>query len=111
MPDDDAAEQQPLTVEIYDDDGVPVIVVRGELDVYSAPSLDAAVDEALRDGARSLVLDMGEVGFIDSSGLRSLIRARKEAGDGSDAVRIRNAQPATVRLLDITGLTDHFPPA
>ena len=73
----DAAEPQPLTVEVQVDDGVPVLVVRGELDVYSAPSLDAAVDQALRDGARSLVLDLGEVGFIDSSGLRSMIRARK----------------------------------
>ena len=119
MTEDDAAQQslseatepQPLTVEVQVDDGVPVLVVRGELDVYSAPALDAAVDQALQDGARSLVLDLGQVGFIDSSGLRSIIRARKEAGDGPEAVRIRNPQPATVRLLDITGLTDHFPSA
>jgi anti-sigma B factor antagonist len=107
----DAAEPQPLTVEVQDDDGVPVLVVRGELDVYSAPALDAAVDEVLQNGARSLVLDLGDVGFIDSSGLRSMIRARKEAGSGTDAVRIRNPQAATVRLLDITGLTEHFPTA
>jgi anti-sigma B factor antagonist len=88
-----------------------VLVVRGELDVYSAPALDAAVDQALEDGARSLVIDLGEVGFIDSSGLRSMIRARKQAGSSPDAVRIRNPQPATVRLLDITGLTEHFPTA
>jgi anti-sigma B factor antagonist len=120
MPDDDAAEPQslndtaeaqPLTVEVQDDGGVAVLVVRGELDVYSSPALDAAVDQVLGDGARSLVLDLGEVGFIDSSGLRSMIRARQQAGSSPDAVRIRNPQPATVRLLDITGLTDHFPTA
>jgi anti-sigma B factor antagonist len=120
MPDDDAAEPQPLndaaephplTVEVLNEDGVVVLVVRGELDVYSAPALDAAVDEVVQDGARSLVIDLGDVGFIDSSGLRSMIRARKQAGSSSDAVRIRNPQPATVRLLDITGLTEHFPTA
>ena len=122
MPDDDAAddaaepqslneaaEPQALSVEVQDDGTVCVLVVRGELDVYSAPALDEAVDAALQDGARRLVLDLAEVGFIDSSGLRSMIRARKEAGSGPDAVRLRNPQPATVRLLDITGLTDHFP--
>ena len=120
MPDDDAAvpqsmneavDAQPLTVDVQDHDGVRVLVVRGELDVYSAPALDTAIDQALEDGARSLVIDLGEVGFIDSSGLRSLIRARKQAGSSPDAVRIRNPQPATVRLLDITGLTEHFPTA
>jgi len=107
----EAADAQPLTVEVHDDDGVRLLVVRGELDVYSAPALDAAVDQALEDGASSLVIDLGEVGFIDSSGLRSMIRARKQAGSSPDAVRIRNPQPATVRLLDITGLTEHFPTA
>jgi anti-anti-sigma factor len=120
MPDDDAAEPQslnetaeshPLTVEVLNDDDVAVLVVRGELDVYSAPALDAAVDRVLQDGVRSLVIDLSDVGFIDSSGLRSMIRARKQAGSSPDAVRIRNPQPATIRLLDITGLTEHFPTA
>jgi anti-sigma B factor antagonist len=98
-----------LSVEVTAEDGVPVLVVRGELDAYSAPTLDAAVEKALGQGAVRLVLDLGEVGFIDSSGLRSMIRARKQVGDEPEALRIRNPQPTTVRLLDITGLTDHFP--
>jgi len=106
---DEAAEV--LAASLIDDGGVPVLVVRGELDAYSAPTLDSAVDEALQSGVRSLVLDLAAVGFIDSSGLRSMIRARRLFGDDSGALRIRNAQPATVRLLDITGLTDHFPRA
>jgi anti-anti-sigma factor len=51
------------------------------------------------------------VGFIDSSGLRSMIRARKQVGDDESALQIRDPQPATVRLLEITGLTAHFPVA
>ena len=98
-----------LSVDLTEDGDLTVLTVRGELDAYSAPTLDAAFDEALSGGAQRLVLDLSDVGFIDSSGLRSMIRARKQVGDAPDALRIRNPQPATVRLLDITGLTDHFP--
>jgi anti-anti-sigma factor len=106
MTDDAPAD---LTVEVTEEGAATVFTVRGELDAYSAPTLDAAFDEALSNGARRLVLDLSGVGFIDSSGLRSMIRARKQVGEAADALTIRNPQAATVRLLDITGLTEHFP--
>jgi anti-sigma B factor antagonist len=98
-----------LTVELETGTGVPVLVVRGELDAYSAPTLDASVEAAIARGSRRLVIDLEDVGFIDSSGLRSLIRARKQLGDEPEALQLRRPQPATVRLLQITGLTEHFP--
>jgi anti-anti-sigma factor len=104
---DDAATD--LSVDLTEEGDLTILTVRGELDAYSASTLDAAFDQALAGGARQMVLDLSEVGFIDSSGLRSMIRARKQVGDAPQALRLRNPQPATVRLLDITGLTDHFP--
>src|SRR6266498_2635143 len=96
-----------LSVEVQTDQGVPVLIVRGERDAYSAPTLDAVVEQVLATGAQRLVLDLGDVDFIDSSGLRSMIRARKQVGDDASALQIRRPQPATVRLLEITGLTEH----
>ena len=104
---DDTPEE--LSVEVLTDADVPVLIVRGELDAYSAPTLDAVVEQVLAKGAQRLVLDLGDVGFIDSSGLRSMIRARKQVGDEAGALTIRDPQPSTVRLLEITGLTEHFP--
>jgi anti-anti-sigma factor len=98
-----------LTVEVRAEKDTSVLVVRGELDAYSAPTLDDAVARALAGGATRLVIDLEGVGFIDSSGLRSMIRARKQVGDDETALQIRHPQPATVRLLEITGLTAHFP--
>jgi anti-sigma B factor antagonist len=106
MPDETPEE---LSVEVLADSDVSVLVVRGELDAYSAPTLDAVVEQVLAKGAQRLVLDLGEVAFIDSSGLRSMIRARKQVGDEAGALRIRDPQPSTMRLLEITGLTEHFP--
>jgi len=84
------------------------LLLSGELDASSAPQVDEAVDALIAEGAAELVIDLGEVTFIDSSGLRSLIRARKSMGN-ADVVRLRNPQVGTVRLLEITGLTDQFP--
>lgn len=85
-----------------------VLSLSGELDASSAPQVDQAVDTLVTSGAADLVIDLGEVTFIDSSGLRSLIRARKGLG-GGEAVKLRNPQVGTIRLLEITGLTDQFP--
>jgi anti-anti-sigma factor len=84
------------------------LLLSGELDASSAPRVDEAVDLLVSDGARNLVIDLAEVTFIDSSGLRSLIRARKNLGE-DDAVQLRSPQVGTIRLLEITGLTDQFP--
>ena len=84
-----------------------VILLRGELDAHTAPQLDEVIVDIVTGGAEQLVLDMGGVEFVDSSGLRSLIRARTE-GDAERVVVIRDPSAATLRLLEITGMTEHF---
>jgi anti-anti-sigma factor len=84
-----------------------VISLSGDLDAHTAPQLDAAINELLRSGSDRIVLEMADVGFVDSSGLRSMIRARSE-GDGTRDVVIKSPSAATMRLLEITGMTEHF---
>ena len=94
-----------LSHEIQGEQGLLTLV--GELDTAAAGDVDDAVDELLGRGVRTLVFDLGQISFIDSSGLRSLIRARQALG-GEDAVQLRSPQAATLRLLEITGLEDQF---
>lgn len=89
-------------IEVNDD----VISLSGDLDAHTAPRLDKAVNDLVRAGKQRIVLEMSEVGFVDSSGLRSMIRARNEGGDRD--VVIQSPSNATMRLLEITGMTDHF---
>ena len=84
-----------------------VISLSGDLDAHTAPQLDEAISELIRDGQQRIVLRMADVGFVDSSGLRSLIRARNE-GDAERDVVIQSPSAATLRLLEITGMTEHF---
>lgn len=83
------------------------ISLSGDLDAHTAPQLDDAVDRLLATGADTIVLQMGAVEFVDSSGLRCMIRARHE-GDGERTVVIEDPSAATLRLLEITGMGDEF---
>lgn len=80
----------------------------GELDAFAASRFDAAVEDAAARGSLALVVDLGAVTFIDSSGLRSLVRARRRF-DRPDAFVLHNPQPVAIRLLEITGLEAEFP--
>jgi anti-sigma B factor antagonist len=89
------------------DDAASVLVVRGELDVAVGGAFVAAVNEALgADPAPSqVVIELGEVEFIDSSGLRALLQLQQEHGD---RVQIGDVSPAVRRLFELTGTLEHF---
>lgn len=79
----------------------------GDLDAHTATLLDEAVGALVESGGDRIVLRIRDVGFVDSSGLRSMIRARNGGGDARTVV-IEEPTPATLRLLEITGMTEQF---
>jgi len=85
-----------------------IVSVKGELDAYSAPSLDEEVSALLGDGVSELVFDLSETKFLDSSGLRAILTAQRRLVDQNGTLELRTPSEPVRRLLDITGLTDHF---
>jgi anti-anti-sigma factor len=73
-------------------DGWAVVTVAGEMDLISSPAVRQKVHEAVAEGRRSLVLDLGGVRFCDSSGVGVLIGARRLMR--SCAGRLRIVLPA-----------------
>jgi anti-sigma B factor antagonist len=88
-----------------DDDGRSVFVPRGELDLATAPALEEPVLAALGEG-REVVIDLRELAFMDSSGVRVLIVAHGHAGhDGERLVLVRPPEGGVVaRILEIAGV-------
>ena len=89
-----------------DNEADGVIVVHGDIDVAGGPILEAAI--LTREGHGAVVIDLGDVYFIDSSGLRSLLSASRRASDNGATVVLRNVGAEVLRLLQITGTTEHF---
>jgi anti-anti-sigma factor len=100
--------ENPLSVTTSQTDGRTVIAAVGEVDAASADVLRAAIFEAVDGGQNAIAVDMGEVSFIDSSGLRVLIAGYKAAESAGGALTVQTPSDAVVRLLEITGQLDRF---
>jgi anti-anti-sigma factor len=90
-------------------DGVRVIAVRGELDLSTAPDLEGPLDDAVASGDASVLIDLSDCEFIDSTGIALIVRAwqhldRTAAGDGNGRVVIYGCNDQVRRVLEITGL-------
>lgn len=88
-------------------DGAVVVSLTGELDLYNAEAVRAALLECCAEEPGVLVVDLEQVSFIDSTALGVLIEARSRMADRG---RFRLASPAleTRRALEVSGLDRHF---
>jgi anti-sigma B factor antagonist len=86
-----------------------VVHLEGELDLATAPALAEALNGLDASGG-PVVVDLTDVGFLDSSGLSTLLQARQRlADDGRGAeLRLVVTRPSILRVLDVTGLADVF---
>lgn len=84
------------------------LVLRGELDLASAPLLEAALREAEHSGVRHVELDLSDLEFIDSTGLRLLISASQAAESNGHTFALRGRNPRVQRLFELTGTGDRF---
>jgi anti-sigma B factor antagonist len=81
-----------------------LISVSGELDLYTAQRLQARIDEAGAVGADTVVVDLSEVSFLDSTALAVLVQeTRRLEGRGHSLVLVTN-DPRTKRVVEVTGL-------
>lgn len=80
-----------------------VIALEGDLDMATTPTLQAAVLGALDSDVRSIVLDMQELAFIDSSGLRTIVGLHERARRTGVKMVLRSPSPLALRIFTITG--------
>lgn len=95
-----------LTTETEGDRAV--IAIKGELDAYTAPGVEEQIASLVGRRINNIVLDLSETGFLDSSGLRAILTAHRRLASDEGSLTLRNPSEPVTRLLEITGLTDHF---
>jgi stage II sporulation protein AA (anti-sigma F factor antagonist) len=97
---------EPLTLQRDRDGDVPVLRLNGELDRLTVDVVDAAVRELAAETTTTLVLDVRNLEFIDSAGLRTLSRAHNLLAERGHSLVVRDPSPAIRRLIELVGLLD-----
>ena len=86
------------------------LVLTGELDMARADELEAAITRLCTAGALEIELDLRQLTFIDSQGLRAIIAAQETcASHHAEYFLIRGEHPAQQRLFEVTGLLNLLP--
>ncbi len=85
-----------------------VLSMRGEMDLASVEPFERLADAALATGRDHLVVDLSELHFIDSSGMRALLRLQKRVGDRA-RLELVPGPPAVQRVFELVGLTAVLP--
>lgn len=99
-----------LTVSLLDQEGDQAIVAAsGEIDMDTTGKLEHLLDELIASGARRLVVDISGVGFCDSTGLATFVRAREHVREHPEGTLALVGMTSGVRkVFGITGLTELF---
>lgn len=81
---------------------------RGELDLATAPELEDKVLAAVRDGGRDVVLDLRELTFMDSTGVRTIVAAHQCAEQTGNVLRVVRPprDSAVSRVIEISGIDE-----
>jgi anti-sigma B factor antagonist len=95
-------------VQVQELAGQVEVAVVGEVDLHTAGRLRDSLLEVAEQGHRQVVVDLGGVSFIDSSGLAALVTGLKRQREEGGSLTLRSPQPGVQRVLDITGLSHVF---
>lgn len=100
-----SADKMRFEFQIAEIQGHRVLVVSGEIDVYTSPQFKLAVMSVLNDNVHELIINMHNIKYLDSSGLGILIFTTRRPSPDKVAVHLVGCNSTVVRVLQIMKLT------
>lgn len=105
----DSAHDGPFSVHADQRGDTCRVVLRGEFDIAAVAAVQDAVARAFDGRPATLELDLSQLSFLDSSGLRAILEVRDRASDRDVALALVPGSPAVQRVFQITGLDEVLP--
>lgn len=97
-----------LSIRRADDAHGVVLGLEGELDLDTAAELDDQLRQITNGPPGRVVIDLGGLDFMDSTGLGSIVRAQRSADSNGHRLMLRRGQHQVQRLFELTGVLDRF---
>jgi anti-anti-sigma factor len=99
-----AENSMAFQVAVENHNGKGLLRAQGEIDLATVELLDMAVDNALKDGLKEVVVDMTKVSFMDSTGIRSLLTNAERINEAGGKMAIVLSGGPVARTLSVTGV-------
>jgi anti-sigma B factor antagonist len=96
-------DKQEFAVERSDGADRTTVTVRGDVDLGTVDALGQALEQATREGGQ-VVIDMTDVTFLDSTGVRVLVEAYRSAQRHGGVLYVHGARHWVARVLEVTGV-------
>lgn len=96
--------QPPFGARSQEKDGVATIALSGDLDMGTVRILRATLAPFEADGVSTIILDLQDLTFIDSTGMHAFLEARNRAMSNGQRLLVRGASPTAQRHIEIVGL-------
>ncbi len=97
-----------IETSLRNEDGIPVLDVTGEIDIYTTPQFKEAVSAAIDQNKPAIVINMTNVTYMDSSGFGTLLSATKRLRPLDGALYLSGCNEGIQRMLQITRLNTIF---
>ena len=95
-----------FSVEVHNQGGASVLAVIGELDLRTSPELEKRLADVFDAGAELVILDLRQIEFMDSTGLRVLLGAHQRASENGRRFALVRGADQVERVLTLTGVRD-----
>jgi anti-anti-sigma factor len=95
-------------IDSRDHDGVTHVALAGEFDLAAIEEFESAIGQLEADQPAAMVIDLSELRFMDSSGLRALVMADQRARKAGRRLAIVPGRPTIRRVFEITQLDDRL---
>jgi anti-sigma B factor antagonist len=92
----------------YRKDGIEIVTVEGEVDIYTAPRLRELLIDLAAKGSYQLIVNLDKVAFLDSTGLGVLVGSLKRIRPHDGSLDLVCTQKPILNIFRITGLTKVF---
>ena len=95
-----------LKVDVREEGNTRVVYLNGEVDVYTASKLKEKIIPLAEESNKTLIVDLSDVNYIDSTGLGIFIGALKCTDKSGSSLKITGVNSRVQRLFEITGLSE-----
>lgn len=95
-----------MKVELENKGNELLVKIEGRLDTTTAPELESQLMENVKEDTKKLVLDMENLDYVSSAGLRVILSAHKKMAAQDGELEVLHVKEAIMEVFEITGFAD-----